>query len=132
MAVHPLKKAQESDDDEIALSPMDRRITPRRVTPQRLTIGGLILVVLSGLVYIYMEYGLGRSLTVDAERLTLRIAEGAQEAFEGHLSALDGESPMQTRVLDARSVYRVHVDYESFPDNRSSHPARTEGSPAGS
>jgi hypothetical protein len=44
MTVHPLKTAQDSDDEELVLSPMDRRITPRRVTPQRLAVGGLILV----------------------------------------------------------------------------------------
>ena len=67
MAVHPLKKVHEPGDDDIVLSPMDRRITPKRITPQRLAVGGLILVVLSGLAYIYMEYGLARSLTVDGQ-----------------------------------------------------------------
>lgn len=39
MAVHPLNTAQDPDDDELVLSPMDRRITPKRVTPQRLAVG---------------------------------------------------------------------------------------------
>jgi methionyl-tRNA formyltransferase len=48
--------------------------------------------------------------------LTRRIAERAQEVFERYLSALRTGGPFPTRRVDACSIYRVPVDYRSFPE----------------
>lgn len=116
MAVHPLKPPEKPDAaDDIVLSPMDRRIMPRRVTPRRIALGGISLLVLAGLVYVYMEYGLGRSLTVDAERITLSSV--SYGTFHEYIPITGNVVPRTTIYLDAvvgGQVTAVHVEEGEF------------------
>ncbi len=114
MAVHPLQSAQAADDD-IVLSPMDRRITPRLVTPQRIALGVTALVAFAGLAYVYVNYGLGRSLTVDAQRLTLSAV--GYGTFHEYIPVTGNVVPRTTVYLDAvvgGVVTEVHVEEGDF------------------
>ena len=114
MAVHPLQSAQAADDD-IVLSPRDRRITPRLVTPQRIAFGVTALVAFAGLAYAYVNYGLGRSLTVDAQRLTLSAV--GYGTFHEYIPVTGNVVPRTTVYLDAvvgGVVTEVHVEEGDF------------------
>jgi HlyD family secretion protein len=116
MAVHPLKPAQdEPAGDDVVLSPMDRRIVPKRFTPQRAVVAIVVLAAIAGLTFIYMEFGLSRSLTVDAERLTLsRVSYGT---FHEYIPVTGNVVPRTTIFLDAvvgGQVTAVHVEEGEF------------------
>lgn len=51
----------------------------------------------------------------DVAALTRRVAEAAQPTFERYLHALESGGSFETRRVDAGAIYRVRVDYASFP-----------------
>lgn len=87
------------DADEVVLSPMDRRIERTWLTPRRVAAGtaAAALVVLLG--YAYARYGLARTLTVGAERLT--VARVTQGTFHEYIPVTGNVVPLTTVYLDA-------------------------------
>ncbi len=116
MAVHPIQTPQApAAEDDIVLSPMDRRITPRLVTPRRIALGLTALLVFLGLAYAYVEYGLGRSLTVDGQRLTLSAV--SYGTFHEYIPVTGNVVPRTTVYLDAvvgGQVTEVFVEEGDF------------------
>ena len=49
------------------------------------------------------------------DNLMLRIGLQAQSSFREYLLALDQGRVFKRRVVNARCIYKVHVDYKSFP-----------------
>lgn len=88
--------AVEPDGD--TLSAMDKRIAVRRVTPTRVAGAAIILVVLGVGGYGYARYGLERSMSVAAERLTISPVEMAQ--FREYMPVTGAVSPEDTVFLD--------------------------------
>jgi len=119
MAILVLKPREEAEaapaSDEMVLSAMDRRIEQPWITPQRLgaAAGALLLVALSA--YAYVEYGLTRTLTVGAERLTVaRVAFGT---FREYIPVTGNVVPRTTVYLDAvegGQITDVHVEEGAF------------------
>jgi len=115
MAILVLKPKEQLDtrapDDEIALSAMDQRIERRLVTPLRVAIaaGAVLLVALT--VYSYLEYGLTRTLTVGAERVT--VSAVAYDTFREYIPVTGNVVPRTTVYLDAvegGQITAVHVE----------------------
>jgi HlyD family secretion protein len=115
MAILVLKPKEQLDaqagDDEVVLSAMDQPIERRLVTPLRvaITVGVLSLVALT--VYAYVEYGLTRTLTVGAERVT--VSEVAYDTFREYIPVTGNVVPRTTVYLDAiegGQITAVHVE----------------------
>ena len=115
MAILVLKPKEQLDtrapDDEIVLSAMDQRIERRLVTPLRVAIaaGAVLLVALT--VYSYLEYGLTRTLTVGAERVT--VSAVAYDTFREYIPVTGNVVPRTTVYLDAiegGQITAVHVE----------------------
>jgi HlyD family secretion protein len=92
-------KAPAPDPDEVVLSPMDRRIERRWWTPQRMAmvLGGAALVAALG--YVYVRYGLSRTLTVGSERLT--VSRVSYDTFHEYIPITGNVVPLTTVYLDA-------------------------------
>jgi HlyD family secretion protein len=102
-------------DDEVVPSAMDVRIEQRLVTPQRVAIvaGAVLLVALA--VYAYFEYGLTRTLTVGAERVT--VSPVAYDTFREYIPVTGNVVPRTTVYLDAiegGQITAVHVEEGAF------------------
>jgi len=114
MAILVLKPKDHADplaDDGVVPSAMDRRIEQPLVTPWRvgLAIGATLLVALS--VYAYVEYGLRRTLTIDAERLT--VSQVSFDTFREYIPVTGNVVPRTTVYLDAvegGQITAVHVE----------------------
>jgi len=115
MAILVLKPKEQLDtpgpDDEIVLSAMDQRIERRLVTPLRVAFaaGAVLLVALT--VYAYLEYGLTRTLTVGAERVT--VSAVAYDTFREYIPVTGNVVPRTTVYLDAiegGQITGVHVE----------------------
>jgi HlyD family secretion protein len=87
------------DEDDVVLSPMDRRIERRRFTPQRLAIGAGIALLVVALGYGYVRYGLSRTLTIGTERLT--VARVSYDTFHEYIPITGNVVPLTTVYLDA-------------------------------
>jgi HlyD family secretion protein len=90
---------------------MDRRIEQRLITPWRagLAAGALALVGLAA--YAYVEYGLNRTLTIGAERVT--VAGVAYDTFREYIPVTGSIVPRTTVYLDAvegGQITAVHVE----------------------
>jgi HlyD family secretion protein len=99
------------DGDEVALSAMDRRLDRRFLTPWRVAagVGVLLLVALSA--YAYVEFGLRRSLTIGAERVT--VSRVAYDTFREYIPVTGNVVPRTTVYLDAvegGQITAVHVE----------------------
>lgn len=113
LALAPKARSERTvgDDDAVILSPMDRRIEPRIVTPRRIAIvlGALLLAALA--VAAYLEVGIGRTITVGAERLAVsRVAYGT---FREYIPLTGNIVPRTTVYLDAvegGQITAVHVE----------------------
>jgi HlyD family secretion protein len=97
--------------DDVVLSAMDRRIEQPLLTPQRvgLVAGTLLLVALSA--YAYIEYGLTRTLTIGAERVT--VSRVAFDTFREYIPLTGNVVPRTTVYLDAiegGQITAVHVE----------------------
>lgn len=81
-----------------ALSPMDRAVAVKRITPARIGIGLVVLLVLAVGIFGYVRYGLERSLSVSAERITLSTAMMAP--FSDYVPVTGSVAPEDTVFLD--------------------------------
>jgi HlyD family secretion protein len=81
-----------------ALSAMDRAVRPKRFTPARIIGGGAILLVLAIGIFGYVRYGMQRSLSVSAERVT--ISTVAQAPFSDYVPVAGSVAPKDTVFLD--------------------------------
>jgi HlyD family secretion protein len=115
MAILVLKPKDQLDprnvDDEVVPSAMDRRIDQPLVTPRRVAIftGAALLLALSA--YAYLEYGLTRTLTVGAERVT--VSQVAYDTFREYIAVTGNVVPRTTVYLDAiegGQITAVHVE----------------------
>lgn len=115
MAILVLKPKDQLDarpaDDEVVPSAMDRRIEQPLVTPQRVAIvaGAALLLALSA--YAYLEYGLTRTLTVGAERVT--VSQVAYDTFREYIPVTGNVVPRTTVYLDSiegGQITAVHVE----------------------
>ncbi len=105
----------EGGDAEVFLSAMDRRIEPQLITPARLAVaaGGALLAGLAA--YAYIEFGLNRTLTVGAERVT--IARVSYDTFREYIPVTGNVVPRTTVYLDAvegGQITVVHVEEGAF------------------
>lgn len=111
LALRPLDQRAAQVDDEVVLSAMDRRLERSMVTPWRVgfAIGATLLVALS--VYAYVEYGLKRTLTIGAERLT--VSQVSFDTFREYIPVTGNVVPRTTVYLDAvegGQITAVHVE----------------------
>jgi HlyD family secretion protein len=119
MAILVLKPKDQLDpraaDDEVVPSAMDRRIEQPLVTPQRVAIvaGAALLLALSA--YAYLEFGLTRTLTVGAERVT--VSQVAYDTFREYIPVTGNVVPRTTVYLDSiegGQITAVHVEEGAF------------------
>jgi HlyD family secretion protein len=83
---------------ETPLSPMDRRVRPRRITWAGVA-GGLVVVAALGAGgYGYVRYGLTRTLSVAAERVTVSAVRAAP--FSDYAPVTGNIAPEDTVYLD--------------------------------
>lgn len=119
MAILVLKPKEDSGaaphSDEVVLSAMDTRIEQRLFTPQRVAIAAAALLFVALSAYAYVEYGLTRTLTVGAERVTVsRVAFGT---FREYIPVTGNVVPRTTVYLDAiggGQITAVHVEEGAF------------------
>ena len=119
MAILVLKPRDDSGaataDDEIVLSAMDTLIKQRRITPQRVAIAAGAVLIAALAVYAYVEYGLTRTLTVGAERVT--VSQVAYDTFREYIPVTGNVVPRTTVYLDAvegGQITAVHVEEGAF------------------
>jgi len=104
-----------SPDDEVPLSAMDRRIEPPLVTLPRIAVAAGVVLLAALSVYAYVEYGLTRTLTVGAERLT--VSQVAFDTFREYIPVTGNVVPRTTVYLDAvegGQITAVHVEEGAF------------------
>jgi HlyD family secretion protein len=111
LVLKPKELDAQTPDDDFVLSAMDQRIEQRLVTPQRAAIatGAVLLAALT--LYAYLEYGLTRTLTVGAERVT--VSEVAYDTFREYIPVTGNVVPRTTVYLDAvegGQITGVHVE----------------------
>src|SRR5688572_5013690 len=118
MAILVLKPKEQLDpapDDEVVPSSMDRRIEQPLVTPQRVAIAAGVVLLVALTVYAYLEFGLTRTLTVGAERVT--VSEVAYDTFREYIPVTGNVVPRTTVYLDAverGQITAVHVEEGAF------------------
>jgi len=101
--------------DDVVLSAMDRRIERRLVTPQRVAIVAGVVLLLAVSAYAYVQFGLNRTLTVGAERLT--VSAVSYGTFLEYIPVTGNIVPRTTVYLDAvdgGQVTAVHVEEGVF------------------
>src|SRR5262245_2942485 len=81
-----------------ALSPMDRAVRPRRFTPARIGAAVVMALVLAIAIFAYVRYGMQRSLSVSADRVTLSAVE--QAPFSDYAPVSGAVAPEDTVFLD--------------------------------
>ena len=93
----------ERGDVEVPLAPiltsMDRPIARRLITRERVIVAVVLAFALALGAYGYVRYGLTRSISVDAQRLTLAPVEHA--VFHDYLLLSGTVVPRKTQYLDA-------------------------------
>jgi HlyD family secretion protein len=90
---------------------MDRRIERRLVTPQRIAVVAGAVALLAASTYAYVQFGLNRTLTVGAERLTLSAVSNS--TFREYIPVTGNIVPRTTVYLDAvdgGQVTAIHVE----------------------
>ncbi len=103
------------DDDDVVLSAMDQRIEQRLLTPWRIGVAAGALALVGLAVYGYVEFGLNRTLTVGAERVT--IARVSYDTFREYIPVTGNVVPRTTVYLDAvegGQITAVHVEEGAF------------------
>jgi len=81
-----------------ALSAMDRAAPVKRITPARIAIAACVVAVLGAGIFGYVRYGMERSLSVSAERLT--IAAVTSGPFSDYVPVAGNVAPKDTVFLD--------------------------------
>ncbi len=97
-AAQPGGDAAGAQGEAPELSPMDRAVAPRRITPARIGAGIVVLLVLAVGIIGYVRYGLERSLSVSAERVTLSTVQ--QAPFSDYVPVSGSIAPEDTVFLD--------------------------------
>ncbi len=104
-----------SADDEVVLSAMDQRIARRLITPWRVAAAAGVAALVGAAAYAYVEFGVTRTLTVGAERVTVaRVAPGT---FREYIPLTGNVVPRTTVYLDAvegGQITAVHVEEGAF------------------
>jgi HlyD family secretion protein len=115
MAILVLKPKEQLDaqpaDDELVPSAMDRRIEQRLVTPLRAASAAGIVLLVALAAYAYLEYGLTRTLTIGAERVT--VSKVGYDTFREYIPVTGNVVPRTTVFLDAiegGQITAVHVE----------------------
>lgn len=85
--------------DAPAFSPMDKRVARRLVTPRRIAMAAGALALILLMAFGYWRYGLVRSLSVDAERLTVSAVRSG--LFQEYIPITGNIAPARTVYLDA-------------------------------
>jgi HlyD family secretion protein len=98
MTVRLLARRQ-FDDDEIDVSPMDRRVQSNWYTPKRLATLGISLAVVAVGIFGYVRYGLTRTLSIDSQRMV--ISPVTTGAFHDYVPVIGNVQPRETVYLDA-------------------------------
>jgi HlyD family secretion protein len=117
LVLKPQERGKEPtrDDDEVVLSAMDQRIEQRLVTPWRVAVAAGVAALIGLAAYAYVEFGLTRTLTVGAERVT--VASVAYDTFREYIPVTGNVVPRTTVYLDAvegGQVTAVHVEEGAF------------------
>lgn len=97
MLLHKLRI--ERGDVEVQLAPMDRPIARRLITRERVIVALVLAFALAVGAYGYVRYGLTRSISVDAQRLTISSVEHA--VFHDYVLLSGTVAPRKTQYLDA-------------------------------
>src|ERR1044072_9994209 len=84
--------------EQVVLSAMDTRIEQKLITPQRIAIALGIVLLISVSVYAYMTYGLTRTLSAGAERLT--VSKVSYGTFHEYIPVTGNVVPRTTVFLD--------------------------------
>jgi HlyD family secretion protein len=103
------------DDDDVVPSAMDQRIEQRLLTPWRIGVAAGSLALLGLAVYGYVEFGLNRTLSIGAERVT--IAQVSYDTFREYIPVTGNVVPRTTVYLDAvegGQITAVHVEEGAF------------------
>ena len=117
LVLKPKEHGEQSvpDDDAVVLSAMDQRIEQRLLTPWRIGVAAGALALVGLAVYAYVEFGLNRTLTVGAERVT--IARVSYDTFREYIPVTGNVVPRTTVYLDAvegGQITAVHVEEGAF------------------
>src|SRR5689334_9817224 len=88
------RQAAQQASEAPALSAMDRAVKPQRFTPGRIIGALLILVVLAVGVFGYLRYGLTRTLSVSADRVTISTVE--KGVFSDYVPVTGNVAPQDT------------------------------------
>jgi HlyD family secretion protein len=102
-------------DDDVVLSAMDQRIEQRLLTPWRVGVAAGALAIVGLAAYGYAEFGLSRTLTVGAERVT--IGQVSYDTFREYIPVTGNVVPRTTVYLDAvegGQITSVHVEEGAF------------------
>lgn len=94
----PKPESRQPDSEAPTLSAMDRAVAPKRITPARIAGALVILLVLAVGVFGYVRYGLQRTLSVSAERVTMSTVE--KGTFSDYVPVSGAVAPRETVFLD--------------------------------
>jgi HlyD family secretion protein len=101
--------------NEVALSPMDKRIERSFFTWQRAAIAGGALLMIAATAYGYIQFGITRTLTVGTERITLsKVTHGT---FRDYIPITGNVVPRTTVYIDVITggqVTAVHAEEGAF------------------
>lgn len=99
------------DDEDVVLSAMDRRIKQPLVTPLRLGVATAALLLFALTAYVYREFGLFRTLSIGAERVT--VSRVAYDTFREYIPVTGSVVPRTSVYLDSvegGQITAVHVE----------------------
>lgn len=94
-----LRKPPPESVEETVVSAMDRRVRAPRAKYRRLKLGIGVVIATGCLTYTFVEYGLHRSRTVDADRVVVAVAHRAP--FQEFIPITGSVEPSVTVYLDA-------------------------------
>jgi HlyD family secretion protein len=99
------------DDEDVVLSAMDQRIVQPLVTPLRLGVALAALLLAALAIYAYREFGVLRTLSIGAERVT--VSRVSYDTFREYIPVTGNVVPRTTVYLDAvegGQITAVHVE----------------------
>ena len=99
MFLDRLKIERKNDGEIPILTAMDRPLVPRLITRERAIMAVVLGIALAIGGYSYVRYGLTRSVSVDAQRLTLATVE--RSVFRDYVLLSGIAVPRKTQYLDA-------------------------------
>jgi HlyD family secretion protein len=86
-------------EDELDVSPMDRRVHQPWLSRSKLAAAAASLAVATTATFAYMKYGIARTLTVSAERLVISAVQPG--SFRDYIPVTGFVQPRETVYLDA-------------------------------